>query len=123
MQREVIEKRRLPTLDTEAGAGSVKPAVVWGSPLQHPLWLRSVFKTDVGRPRARDRVIKPADTGRWVQGLSMVSCASATPNRNLDSGGSLGGLAVQRLLSAQGVVLESRDRVRSRASCVEPASL
>ena len=34
----------------------------------------------------------------------------------------LGGLVVERLPSAQGVILESRDRVPHRAPCVEPAS-
>ena len=36
--------------------------------------------------------------------------------------GSLGGSAVERLPSAQGVILESQDRVPHRAPCMEPAS-
>ena len=36
--------------------------------------------------------------------------------------GSLGGSAVQRLPPAQGVTLESQDRVLRRAPCMEPAS-
>ena len=36
--------------------------------------------------------------------------------------GSLGGSAVERLPSAQGVILGSRDRVLHRAPCREPAS-
>ena len=36
--------------------------------------------------------------------------------------GSLGGSAVWSLLSAQGVTLESGDRVPRRAPCMEPAS-
>ena len=37
-------------------------------------------------------------------------------------GGSLGGLAVKLLPSAQGMILESRDQVPRRAPCMEPAS-
>ena len=36
--------------------------------------------------------------------------------------GSLGGSGVWRLPSAQGEILESRDRVPHRAPCMEPAS-
>ena len=36
--------------------------------------------------------------------------------------GSLGGSAVWRLPSAQGVILESQDQVPHRAPCMEPAS-
>ena len=36
--------------------------------------------------------------------------------------GSLGGSVVQRLPFAQGVILESGDRVPHRAPCTEPAS-
>ena len=39
------------------------------------------------------------------------------------TGGSLDGLAVKHLPLAQGVVLESQDRVPHRAPCMEPASL
>ena len=37
-------------------------------------------------------------------------------------GGSLGGSAVWRLPSAQGVILESRDRILHQAPCTGPAS-
>ena len=37
-------------------------------------------------------------------------------------GGSLGGAAVWRLPLAQGMILETRDRIPRRAPCVEPAS-
>ena len=37
-------------------------------------------------------------------------------------GGCLGGSAVWRLPLAQGMILESRDRVPRRAPCMEPAS-
>ena len=37
--------------------------------------------------------------------------------------GHLGGKAVERLLSAQGVILEFWDRVPPQAPCMEPASL
>ena len=36
--------------------------------------------------------------------------------------GRLGGSAVERLPSAQGVILESQDRVPHQAPCMEPAS-
>ena len=36
--------------------------------------------------------------------------------------GCLGGSAVERPPSAQGVILETRDRVPRRAPCMEPAS-
>ena len=39
-----------------------------------------------------------------------------------ESWGHLGGLAVERLPSAQGVILESQDRVLHQAPCMEPAS-
>ena len=37
--------------------------------------------------------------------------------------GCLGGSAIERLSSAQGVILGSQDRVPRRAPCIEPASL
>ena len=37
-------------------------------------------------------------------------------------GGSLGGSAVECLPSAQGVILETRDRVPRQAPCMEPVS-
>ena len=36
--------------------------------------------------------------------------------------GRLGGSGVERLPSAQGVILETRDRVPHQAPCMEPAS-
>ena len=36
--------------------------------------------------------------------------------------GCLGGLVVERLPLAQGVILESRDQVPHQASCMEPTS-
>ena len=39
-----------------------------------------------------------------------------------EDAGSLGGSAVEHLPSAQGVILESWDRVPHRAPCMEPAS-
>ena len=45
---------------------------------------------------------------------------SALSNKRF--GGSLDSLAVWHLPSAQGMVLESRDRVPHRAPCMEPAS-
>ena len=42
--------------------------------------------------------------------------------KSLIAQGSLGGSAVWRLPLAQGLILESRDRVPRRAPCMEPAS-
>ena len=42
-------------------------------------------------------------------------------NNNLE-GGRLGGSAVEHLPSAQGMILEFKDRVPSQAPCEEPAS-
>ena len=42
--------------------------------------------------------------------------------RTEDRGGSLGGAAVWRLPLAQGVIMETRDRVLHPAPCMEPAS-
>ena len=43
-------------------------------------------------------------------------------HQNLYSRGSLGGSVVWCLPSAQGVILESQDRIPHRAPCMEPAS-
>ena len=42
--------------------------------------------------------------------------------KNFTKGGHLGGSAVERQPSAQGVILESQDRAPHRAPCMEPAS-
>ena len=44
------------------------------------------------------------------------------PCGKLNKKGCLGGSAVKRLLSAQGVILESQDQVLHWAPCMEPAS-
>ena len=54
--------------------------------------------------------------------MDFVICNKNVPLK-ITMRGCLGGSVFERLLSAQGMILESWDRVPHRAPCMEPASL
>ena len=80
MQLEVIDTRRLPTLDNKVGAGNGRPTVIWGprgGPATHPCSFQArvvVFFQSGGGvgappgevPRVRDGVLKQTSENRHV---------------------------------------------------------
>ena len=64
--------------------------------------------------------LPPSSFGHTFLGADRLMLLTASYKHELR--GSLGGLAVWCLPSAQGVILESQDRVLHKAPCMEPAS-
>ena len=63
-------------------------------------------------------------SGLWDAAKAAVGgkCIALDANVTTAASGRLGGSAVWCLPLAQGVILESRDQVKHRAPCMEPAS-
>ncbi|CAD7678726.1 unnamed protein product [Nyctereutes procyonoides] len=80
--------------------------------------LREFLQDSLAQPWALEEKVVLRHLRTSMTQLRRMKCDLPSPG-----GGSLGGSAVRRLPLAQGVILESRDRVLRRAPSMEPASV